>query len=92
MRLGGCIFFIELGVVDAEDFIEVGTGSVHLGQVQVIDHDCEGKLAKVVPVQLNLLDPSPSSRTWLSLESSSNTSCGAASFMLTWLTNERLVL
>src|SRR5712664_3880535 len=48
------VFFIELGVVDAENFIEVGTGPVHLGQVQVVNDDSEGKLAKVVPVQLDL--------------------------------------
>src|SRR5229473_8327248 len=49
-------FFIELGIVDAEHLIEVGAGTIHLGYVEVVDHDGEGKLAKVVPVQLNLLD------------------------------------
>src|SRR5260370_37208772 len=48
------VFFIELGVVDAENFIEVGTGPVHLGQVQVVNDDGERELAKVVPVQLDL--------------------------------------
>ena len=32
-------FFVELGVVDAEDFVELRARPVHLGQVQVIDHD-----------------------------------------------------
>src|SRR5260370_19618346 len=48
------VFFIELGVVDAENFIEVGTGPVHLGQVKVVNDDGERKLAKVVPVALEL--------------------------------------
>src|ERR1019366_4100684 len=49
-------FFIELGIVDAENFIEVCACLVHLGPVQVVNHDGEGKLAKVIPVQLDLLD------------------------------------
>ena len=48
--------FIELGVVNAENFIEVGACPVHLCQVQVVNHDGEGELAKVVSVQLDLLD------------------------------------
>jgi hypothetical protein len=43
-------FFIKLGIVDAEDFIEIGAGAVHLGYVEVVNHDGEGELAKVVPV------------------------------------------
>src|SRR5258708_35354390 len=39
-------FFIELGIVDAEYLIEVGTGTIHLGYVEVVDHNGEGKLAK----------------------------------------------
>ncbi len=42
--------------MDAEHLIEVGAGTIYLGHVEVVDHDGEGKLAKVVPVQLNLLD------------------------------------
>ena len=49
-------FFVELGVVDAEDFIEVGARPVHLGHVEVVNHDGERKLAEVIPVQLDLLD------------------------------------
>ena len=42
-------FFIELGIVDAEHFIKIGAGAVHLGHFEVVNHDGEGKLAKVVP-------------------------------------------
>ena len=42
--------------MDAEHLIEVGAGTIYVGHVEVVDHDGEGKLAKVVPVQLNLLD------------------------------------
>src|SRR6266851_9278321 len=49
-------FFIELGIMDAEDFIEVGACPVYFGHVQVVNHDSEGKLAKVIPVQLDLFD------------------------------------
>ena len=47
-------FLIELGVVDAEDFIEVGASAVHLGQFEIVNHYGERKLAKVVSAQLNL--------------------------------------
>ena len=49
-------FFIELGVVNAEDFIEVGARPVHPGHVEVVNHDGERKLAKVVPVQFDFLN------------------------------------
>ena len=49
-------FLIELGIMDAEDFVEVGARTVHLGHIQVINHDGQGKLAKVIPVQLDFLD------------------------------------
>src|SRR5208283_1404327 len=49
-------FFVKLGIVDAENLIEVGACPVHLGQVQVVNHDDERKLAKVVSVQLDFLD------------------------------------
>ena len=49
-------FFVELGVMDAEDFVEVGAGAVHLGQIEVVNHDGQRKLAEVIPVQLDLLD------------------------------------
>ena len=49
-------FFIELGIVDAEYLIEFGACPVHLGHVEVVNHDGQGKLAKVIPVQLDLLD------------------------------------
>src|ERR1700680_3455253 len=43
-------FFIELRIVDAENFIEVGAGPVYFGHVQVVNHDGQRKLAKVIPV------------------------------------------
>ena len=49
-------FFIELGIVDAEDLIEVGACAVHLGQIEVVNHDGQRKVAEVVPVQLDFLD------------------------------------
>src|SRR5271157_6041534 len=49
-------FFVKLGIVDAENLIEVGACPVYLGQVQVVNHDGEGELAKVVSVQFDLLD------------------------------------
>jgi hypothetical protein len=45
-------FFIELGVVDAENFVEVGTRPIHLGQVEVVNHNGEGKLAEVISMEL----------------------------------------
>src|ERR1700675_4790269 len=50
-------FFIELRIMDAENFIEVGACPVHFGQVQVVNHDSQRELTKVIPVQLNLLGP-----------------------------------
>ena len=32
-------FFIELGIVNAEHLIEVGACPVHLGHVEVVNHD-----------------------------------------------------
>ena len=32
-------FFVELGVVDAEHLVEFGARAVHLGQVEVVNHD-----------------------------------------------------
>ena len=43
-------FFIELGVMDAENFIEVGACPVHLGHVEVVNHDGQRELTKVIPV------------------------------------------
>src|SRR5271154_6101654 len=43
-------FFIELGVMDAENFIEVGARSVYLGHVEVVNHYAQRELAKVIPV------------------------------------------
>src|SRR5712664_326269 len=48
--------FVELGIVNAEDLIELGACSVHLCQVEVIDDDCEGKVAEIVALELDLLD------------------------------------
>src|ERR1700730_8019212 len=50
------LFFVKLGVVHAEDFIEVGARAIHLAHIEFVNHDGERKLAKVIPVQLNLLD------------------------------------
>ena len=36
-------FFIELGVMDAENFIEVGARPVHFGDIKVIDDYSERK-------------------------------------------------
>jgi len=69
-------FLHRAGVVNAENFIEVGAGAIHLGYVEVVDHDGEGKLAKVVAVQLNLFDAFAEFPDLDSLESSSNMSCG----------------
>ena len=49
-------FFVELGIVDAEHFVEVGARPIHLGQVEVVNNDGQRKLTEVIPVQLNLLD------------------------------------
>ena len=49
-------FFIELGVMDAEDFVEVGARAIHLGHIEVVNHDGERELTKVIPVQLDLLN------------------------------------
>src|ERR1019366_10612599 len=49
-------FFIELGIVDAEYLIEVGARPVYFGHVEVVNHDGERELTKVIPVQLDLLD------------------------------------
>ena len=50
-------FFVELGIVDAENFVEVGARPIHFGQVEVVNNNGQRKVAKVIPVQLNLLDP-----------------------------------
>src|SRR5580704_7127425 len=49
-------FLVELGVVDAEHFVEIGARSVHLGHFEVVNHDGQGKLTEVISVQLDLLD------------------------------------
>src|SRR5580704_5946865 len=49
-------FLIELGVMDAEDLVEVGARTVHLGHIQVINHDGQRELAEVIPVKLDFLD------------------------------------
>jgi hypothetical protein len=51
--------FVELGIVNTEDLIELGACPVHLRRVQVIDDDGEGKLAEIVPFELDLLDALP---------------------------------
>jgi hypothetical protein len=51
--------FVELGIVNTEDLIELGACPVHLRRVQVIDDDSEGKLAEIVPFELDLLNALP---------------------------------
>src|SRR6266851_157008 len=51
--------FIKLGVVNTEHLIELGACQVHLRRVQVIDDDGEGKLAEIVPLELDLLNALP---------------------------------
>ena len=51
--------FVELGIVNTEDLIELGACPVHLRRVQVIDDDGEGKLAEIVPFELDLLNALP---------------------------------
>jgi len=51
--------FVELGIVNTEDLIELGACPVHLRWVQVIDDDGEGKLPEIVPFELDLLDAFP---------------------------------
>src|ERR1700674_2482934 len=46
-------FFVKLGIVNAENFVEVGARPVHLGHVEVVNHDGERELAKVIPMQLD---------------------------------------
>jgi hypothetical protein len=43
-------FFIELGIVNAENFIEVGARPVYLSHVEVVNHDSQRELTKVIPV------------------------------------------
>src|ERR1700690_4032443 len=40
-------FFVQLGVVNAEHFVEVGARAVHLGEIEVINNDGQGELAEV---------------------------------------------
>ena len=42
-----------------EDLIKLGACMVHPRRVQVVDDDGEGKLAEIVPLELNLLDAFP---------------------------------
>src|SRR5947199_944555 len=48
--------FVELGIVNTENLIELGACPVHLRRVQIIDDDGEGKLAEIAPLELDLLD------------------------------------
>ena len=49
-------FVVELGVVNAEDFVELRGGAFHRGKIEVVQDDTQGKLAEVVAVQFDLLD------------------------------------
>jgi hypothetical protein len=51
--------FVELGIVNTEDLIELGACPVHLRRIQIIDNDGEGKLAEMVPSELEFLDALP---------------------------------
>jgi hypothetical protein len=43
-------FFIELGIVDTENLVEVGARPVYFGHVEVVNHDSQRELTKVIPV------------------------------------------
>ena len=78
--------------MDAEDFVEIGAGPVHLGQVQVVNHDGERILPKIIPVQFNLVDSVAEFANLGFLGIIEEYVLGGASLRLTWLAKERLVL
>ena len=47
---------VELGIENTEDLVELGARTVHLRLIQIIDDDCKGKLAEIVPLELDLFD------------------------------------
>src|ERR1700733_1942642 len=47
---------VQLGVMDAEYFVELGGGALHSGGVQVVDDDRKRKLPEVVAVKFDLLN------------------------------------
>src|SRR5260370_35909279 len=51
--------FVELGIVNTEDLIELGACAVHLRRGPTLDNDGEGKLAALDPLELDFLDPHP---------------------------------
>ncbi len=51
--------FVELGIVNTEDLIELGACPVHFRRIQIIDNNGEGKLAEIVPSELEFLDALP---------------------------------
>ena len=51
--------FVELGVENTEDLVELGASAVHLRQIGVIDNDSERILAEIVVLEFDLLDALP---------------------------------
>src|SRR5258707_409996 len=41
-------FFVDLGVMDAEDFVEICTCAVHLRQIEVVNYNGQRKVAVVI--------------------------------------------
>ena len=87
------LFFVELGVVDAEDFVEFGASAVDLGQIQVVNDDGQRKLAEIIAVQFDFLDAF-AKFTHLRFLGIVEQQCpgGTRHSRLTWLKKDRLVL
>ena len=49
-------FFIELGIVNTEDFVKIRARAIDFRQIQVVDDDGQREFAKIISVQLDLLD------------------------------------
>src|SRR5258708_29360803 len=48
--------FVELGVENTEDLVELSASAVHLRQIGVIDNDSERILAEIVVLEFDLFD------------------------------------
>ena len=51
--------FVELGVENTEDLVELSASAVHLRQIGVIDNDSERILAEIVVLEFDLFDALP---------------------------------
>jgi len=51
--------FVELGVVNTEDLVELSASAVHLRQIGVIDNDSERILAEIIALEFDLFDALP---------------------------------